>query len=614
MGGRQRVFENNPPFKKDGIDMVSAIQKDNERMGSVWAHPFASVWMIFMVLAVLAPVLPGFDIKNSVLQIGFSVLLVLYSFRFLKGRYRGGIIDALLLLFILYAALACSWSSTPWAALQHFFCFLPAWGVFLLLRQTPVENNEKYLWFALTLGFALASILGVLQLFSFKWIPACSATDRVFATFGSSEAWLISLFVIFPFLMGSTQWDFLRIHPVFRYSLGLLFLLNVLFAGVDSVGLGFGMAGLLLLGVSFRYDFNEAKVRKLSIIFGLLLLALGAFVVAKNASSVNDRVSVWKSSFQMFWDAPLLGWGGGSYNQQGYSYLSTNLSPRISVQPDFASHVHNEALELVVEYGLLGLGLWIAFLMAFTRQIFITSKSKNLLVRLGFSTLLGAAFASLFSDGFRQPGSVLILLTAMALWSNDVKPQMEKKASKPIARIAGVVLLLISIGLFWNAAHSIYLDQWAYPAAHLEERLPRDTGKKISVLKSLWSMHRGQPLEERILYALGEAYQKADRLKDAESVLKIAHQINPNSVKIWMLLGDVYYQDSRGDRELEESSNQAYGWALELEPESLEILTACAKLNCARQNYKTCSVLLQHIHRLQPENQWVRAQMKLIGL
>ena len=53
---------------------------------------------------------------------------------------------------------------------------------------------------------------------------------------------------------------------------------------------------------------------------------------------------------------------------------------------------------------------------------------------------------------------------------------------------------------------------------------------------------------------------------------------------------------------------------LELEHESLEILTACAKLNCARQNYKTCSVLLQHIHRLQPENQWVRAQMKLIGL
>lgn len=593
--------------------MVLAIQKNQGRAGNVPSLPFASIWTVFVVLAILAPILPGFDVKNIVLQIGFSALLGLYSVRFWKGYFRGGILDALLFMFILYAALSCVWSFFPASSFQHFFRYLPAWGVFLLLRQTAADNDDKSLWASLTIGIFLAAVLGLAQLFSVRWIPPCSSGDKVFSTFGSSEAWTLSLLAITPFLILSKQWGFLRMGPQIRCVLGLLILINLLFSGVFSVGLGLSMAGLILFVAYLMGRLDEKKLSKTLLILSLSLAVVGVWMASRNTSPISDRLAVWKSSIQMFEDEPLLGWGGGAFYYQGASYLSSELSPKIAVQPDFAGHVHNEVLELAVEYGLLGLGLCFAFALAFVRPILYAFPKRTMKVWLGFSALMGAWFVSLFSDALRQPSSVLILFVAMALWSNDVQPPLWRHVSRPMARIAGLALAFVTVVLFWNAARTAYLYQRVYPTAGWEERLPQESRERISVLEGLWSRHRGQAEEGRILYALGNAYKKADRLKDAESVLKIAHQINPKSVEICMLLGDIYFQDSHGDQDLQESAVKAYVWGLEIQPENVELLTARAKVNCSRKSVSECSADLQHILRLQPENQWAKSELDVLG-
>ena len=593
--------------------MVSATQKNQERGGDGRSLPFAPIWIAFTLLAILTPVFPDSGVKNSVLQICFSILLGLYSTRFWKGSLRGGIVDALLLMFILYAALSCVWPFFPGASLQHFFRYLPAWGVFLLLRQTNAENDEKSIWLSWTAAIFLAAVLGSAQVLSIRWISPCSPGDKVFSTFGSSEAWTLSLLAIAPFLILSKQWSFWREGGKIRFVLGLLILINFLFSGVLSAGLGLVTAGLVLFVACRAGGLDEKKIRKTLFILGLSLVVVGVWLAAQNASPMGERLSVWKSSIQMFGDEPLLGWGGGAFYYQGASYLSSGLNPRIAAQPDFASHVHNEALELLVEYGVVGLGICFAFAFALVRPILRASPKRTMKVWLGFSALAGAWVASLFSSALRQPSSVLVLFVAMAWWSNEVQPSVLRHVSRPIVRTAALALAFVAVVLFWNATRTVYLDRWIYPTAGWEEHLPQEPRERISVLEGLWSRHRGRAEEGRILYALGDAYKKMDRLKNAESVLNIAHQLDPKSIEICLLLGDAYFQDSHGDQDVMDSAVKAYVWGLEIQPENVELLTARAKVNCSRKSVSECSVDLQHILRLQPGNQWAKAELDVLG-
>jgi hypothetical protein len=459
----------------------------------------------------------------------------------------------------------------------------------------------------------LAAVFGLAQILSIRWIPPCSPGDKVFSTFGSSEAWTLSLLAIAPFLIPSKQWSFWREGGKIRFVLGLLILTNFLFSGVLSAGLGLVTAGLVLFVACRAGGLDEKKARKTLFILGLSLVAVGVWLAARNASPMGERLSVWKSSIQMFEDEPLLGWGGGAFYYQGASYLSSGLNPRIVAQPDYACHVHNEALELLVEYGVVGMGICLAFAFAFIRPILRASPKRTMKVWLGFSALAGAWFASIFSNALRQPSSVLVLFVAMAWWSNEVQPPVMRHVSRPIARTAALALAFVAVVLFWNAARTAYLDRWVYPTAGWKEHLPQEPRERISVLEGLWSRHRGRAEEGRILYALGDAYKKMDRLKNAESVLNIAHQLDPKSIEICLLLGDAYFQDSHGDQDVMDSAVKAYVWGLEIQPENVELLTARAKVNCSRKSVSECSTDLQHILRLQPGNQWARAELDVLG-
>jgi len=311
----------------------------------------------------------------------------------------------------------------------------------------------------------------------------------------------------------------------------------------------------------------------------------------------------------MFWDSPLWGWGNGAFAHEGFCFLTPELHPRLLTRPDFADHVHNEVLESAVEYGLLGLGLMFACIWAIFQRASLHFKNADLRFWLGASLSLGFLVAACFSDAFSLTGPLFIFAVLAAWWSNRLNPSSEKILPLHLSRILGISLLLVSAGLFWNATRTVYLDQVAYPVKRLVERLPNVPQQRIAVLNELWSRHRGEGSEALILLELGKTEQKIGHLKDAETHLKIAHQIDPSSVETCVLMGDVYAQDAHGDQDVVSTSLQAYSWALELQPDSVEILLARAKVGCREKHMSDCSSDLQHILRLQNDQHEAQAML-----
>ena len=78
-------------------------------------------------------------------------------------------------------------------------------------------------------------------------------------------------------------------------------------------------------------------------------------------TSLGFRLQFWRSAWHSFTDKPLLGWGPqGVRHSQEQQYQAGELSQAAF---DFKSHAHNQYLDQMAKYGLLGLGCLLALFL-----------------------------------------------------------------------------------------------------------------------------------------------------------------------------------------------------------------------------------------------------------
>jgi O-antigen ligase len=133
----------------------------------------------------------------------------------------------------------------------------------------------------------------------------------------------------------------------------------VLATKTRSVWLSFAGVLLLLLFSKSR----EIRRACLGLLIAALIGVVGFACWSENAiadrledrSPVEFRLSMYEAGLEMFGEKPLLGWG--------YDPMRHELGRRISDFHQEAFYFHNTYLEVLVEHGLLGLGLylWMAF-------------------------------------------------------------------------------------------------------------------------------------------------------------------------------------------------------------------------------------------------------------
>jgi O-antigen ligase len=260
----------------------------------------------------------------------------------------------------------------------------------------------------------------------------------------------------------------------------LIYLATAGFAGVLISGSRGGYlssgAGLVVLVIyGFYHSFRVAPSRVQQVLLsaicigGLVLLIGSIFVIrsellTQRFGSVIEprdlRPRLWQAALREFALDPVVGTGAGTYLIYGRKFRD----PSIQSDPIYA---HNDYVQLLAEYGVIGEALFVGFLAAhlssawkFIRRMlrWLQQNEKTFSSSLGLA--VGASLGvvalmvhSFFDFNLQIPGNTLFVAFLFGILANPGvqwdKEQPEPRTNALIWRLVPVLLGLVLIGFVW---------------------------------------------------------------------------------------------------------------------------------------------------------------------
>jgi hypothetical protein len=262
---------------------------------------------------------------------------------------------------------------------------------------------------------------------------------------------------------------------------------------------------------------------------GLILVviaAAGAFVVIRNSDYLTDRtknvidnkdirIEFWRAALQQWTTSPLLGTGSRTYMYFGRQFRTA------TVQMD-PVYVHNDYLQLLAEYGVVGVVGFALFFTAHLRagvigarrlgprriQVSQRIRSNAMAINLGALAALAAyAVHSFFDFNLHIPANFLLMAFVLGILANSGIQEETRPgfAVWPVAcrgALAGLALFL-AVQVFRLAPGEWYAEQ-----ARTALRDHRPLSAMASALKGL-NVEQANP---QLFYYLGRArYLSGDR-------------------------------------------------------------------------------------------------------
>ncbi|MDF1816961.1 MAG: O-antigen ligase family protein [Verrucomicrobiales bacterium] len=256
-------------------------------------------------------------------------------------------------------------------------CFI-AYAVFLSMLDD--SRWRRYLFWCITGLLGANLIMAGIQLVSgaetwFLTGYARTFPDRIGGLFNHPEHFAGYLAFGIPFLLSAIIFG--RHSKPVKIGLGaisglcfLAILLSQSLLGVLSTLAGIFTLGLIVLVLCWKkLVFNTQKSVLIATAIFLSLVGLFVILNASRVSSVFEQKiltregqislpGIWSSSLEQFAEAPLIGTGSRTFY-----FFSRKYRPENEGTSNFETEfVHNEFLQLLADYGLIGLVLALAFL------------------------------------------------------------------------------------------------------------------------------------------------------------------------------------------------------------------------------------------------------------
>ncbi len=453
----------------------------------------------------------------------------------------GGI---LLLLFWFYSAVMIPFSTVPYEArisVLRFGCYLGVyWASANILSRFP---RRKTVWTAIFFCLLLVALYSLVQ---HKINPEMLFGTERYTNYGerlggtyicpNHIAHLFQMWIPFclVFLFIPQFGWFWRI--CFGYALpvfGLLIYRTQSRAGLLGAVAATGVLMLLLMLRKSRRAFLVALVAVplfvIAAIGGLWagssmfrdrmqpvvkVLAVASEGDWEKVISLDFRPMTWADASVMFMDRPLTGFGPGNYGQVFPEYRTRLQTVRVETV-----HPHNEPIELITEYGLIGTGLFIwAVVSIFISLIRLIKTSPRLYHALPAAALLAALAGTLVHGLFDFelrifPNALMLALLAgcavAPVMRSDAEPKKHSLWGHWIFAVCMMVAALCALQSMSSATLQVWGDK--YRLEQDRSRAEKFYTVSIAVDPQNWMAHLG----------LGQVYsyyryQALDPVKKAE--------------------------------------------------------------------------------------------------
>ena len=189
------------------------------------------------------------------------------------------------------------------------------------------------------------------------------------------------------------------------------------------LGLGAGIFVLLLL-VPIRRKIKIITICSLLVLSGLFIYSqknnpkIQALTDFTGRTAIHSRIQIWKTSFAIIKDNPILGIGLGNFHQKYIEYLPKSIEKPLEYK---VIKPHNLYLNLWLETGLLGL-------ISFIWLIIIFYKQKNRTALWLYGSMAGLLVQGLFDTPYFKNDLSLIfwLLIGLCIISTNIEKSKTK--------------------------------------------------------------------------------------------------------------------------------------------------------------------------------------------
>lgn len=393
-----------------------------------------------------------------------------------------------------------------------------AFTLFCIVGFTANVTSERAgQWACILAGGVLSGIT------LWQWFVHAGAVREITGPFDSPAGLAICIAALFPFLLTEA----FRTRGKYRIPFAILLSLNI--AAVALTQSRTGVIAVAVVSGIFLYGrYAERFKRRLKYpkaILSVILLALVAASVFINTDSAKGRLLVWRITGDMVAERPLFGGGNGvfaaRYMDAQADFFREHPDHPTAMLADNVSYPFNEYLGFAAEYGWMGLGLCLLWVLLIVYRAEATSPYLLCLVAVGI--------ASLFSYPFRYASTLLLVVWSLACLARK-RPQ---GGFARTFRLSGAIRIILALCLTGCQCLMATDMRFEYRWGRLSRNTVNPNADTYRELNAQWN---GNPA---FLYTYGSVLFHAGRYEECLPVLLSCRRYL-DDYDVRMLLGACY--------------------------------------------------------------------------
>lgn len=263
-----------------------------------------------------------------------------------------------------------------------------------------------YSWYEIVpLGLLVLSLYGIFQYFS---IFDAYAGFSVTGNFNNPGTYAATLSAGFPISLFASTTQRSKMKRCIYGTIPVFVAIAVALSGSRA-----GILSVLISIIFFLFIKQKITIKHLLFLF-VSLIAVGITLYFYKKDSADGRLLIWSCSWEMFKDKPLLGFGVEGFwkNYMNYqaNYFSKHLNSPFAVLADNTFRPFNEYITLLVNYGIIGLFMFISFVYFLWKSY---KRNKRLETNIAATCLLSIGVYACFSYPLSVPFVWLTIISSV---------------------------------------------------------------------------------------------------------------------------------------------------------------------------------------------------------